>query len=968
MKMHWFTRVVIFGFSLCWLMASPASQTVKAAGIVVNSAEDVISTNSKCSLREAIINANNDSNTHTDCAAGSGSDTITFANNYIITLNGSQLPSITSTIIITGNGISKSIIQAHEDPETATWRVINVEPSGYLTLNGITIQNGKAGSGFGGGIYNNEGALTINECSISGNIASGGAIFNNEGTTTITNSFISNNSAGTILNAGGIYNSYGALTISGSTFYNNSGYNGGGIFNIGSGSVTVTNSTFSANTAENRGGGIMNFSDGSLTLNHSTFFGNSAGDSGGGIYINTSGKLYYSNTIIANSAGGDCINLGSINSNTGNLVEDGTCTPDYNGDPLLEPLSDNGGPTLTHALNGDSHAIDFGNISACTATDQRGVSRPQPQGGNCDIGAYEVDLTSPIVSEFIAPSPSFILKIPITSFTGSDNNNLVAGFLVTTSTSVPAANDPGWTDTPPPYFSVTTDGTYTLYPWVKDTDGNVSAIFGSPRIVVVDTSSIPSDVIIVNTDADNTISGDEFCTLREAINNANSDSDMSGGDCAAGSGDDTITFAGYYVIEPSGSYPFISSPITIIGYGTANTFLQNSPMGSYSLGVFIIDGTNNLTLENLTMQNFLSTAIYNGIGIVTIENCNIYANDPRESTAVIANYNGTLTIMDSIISENTGEIGGGIYNGTNGSIFITNSSITKNSAIFGGGIYNLGNLSITHSTLSENSSIDLINGRGGGIYTMNSTSTLSISDTTLYGNTAVMGAGIYRIESNTSITDSNITGNSTGVGGFDGGSIYSYSNTFSNFDISNCLINNNFSDRNGGGIYLSQYSGMTVTNSTLSGNSSTDSGGGIRNQGTLDLINVTINDNLAGLGGGISNFTGILKFSNTIIANSANGGDCQNIGTLQTNINNLIEDGTCSPDFTGDPNLGPLNDNGGPTFTHALLENSPAIDAGESDLCPLTDQRGVKRPQGSGCDIGAFELENLGIFLPLILR
>jgi hypothetical protein len=104
----------------------------------------------------------------------------------------------------------------------------------------------------------------------------------------------------------------------------------------------------------------------------------------------------------------------------------------------------------------------------------------------------------------------------------------------------------------------------------------------------------------------------------------------------------------------------------------------------------------------------------------------------------------------------------------------------------------------------------------------------------------------------------------------------------------------------------------------------------------------------------------VLNYSNTIIANSSAGGDCVIVGgTIGTNSNNLVEDGSCSAGgvnfLTGDPLLGLLRDNGGPTQTMALLTGTPAIDAGSLADCPATDQRGVSRPQGAGCDIGSFE-------------
>ena len=165
----------------------------------------------------------------------------------------------------------------------------------------------------------------------------------------------------------------------------------------------------------------------------------------------------------------------------------------------------------------------------------------------------------------------------------------------------------------------------------------------------------------------------------------------------------------------------------------------------------------------------------------------------------------------------------------------------------------------------------------------------------------------------------------------------------------------------GGGIYNDGT--LTVQNSTFSANSTTSDfghGGGIYNDGTLTVQNSTFSSNSASYdGGGIFNDE-TLNLSNTILADSPSSGDCVNPGSIPIHDHNLIQDGTCSPALSGNPLLGSLANNGGPTQTMALLAGSPAIDAGNGTTCLTTDQRGVLRPQGAVCDIGAFELVDAG--------
>jgi hypothetical protein len=107
-----------------------------------------------------------------------------------------------------------------------------------------------------------------------------------------------------------------------------------------------------------------------------------------------------------------------------------------------------------------------------------------------------------------------------------------------------------------------------------------------------------------------------------------------------------------------------------------------------------------------------------------------------------------------------------------------------------------------------------------------------------------------------------------------------------------------------------------------------------------------------------------MHLKNNLIANSSAPGDCSNSGAVTTNLNNLIEDGSCSAALSGDPLLASLGDYGGDTQTFGLLPGSPAIDAGDSATCTGSevnniDQRGVTRP--AACDIGSFESQGFNL-------
>jgi len=354
------------------------------------------------SLRAAIDQAN----------AMPGPDTIAFAPSVTGTITlSSALPNLSTYITVDGPGASVLTVSRSAAPGTPEFGIFTVTAGAEVTISGLTITNGQAGPGFGGGI-SNAGTLTVTNSTLSGNSAADGAGIFNGGTLTVTNSTLSGNSA--FVGGGGIGNA-GTLTVTNSTLSGNSAFAGGGIFIFNTGSVTVTtvtNSTLSGNSAIGSGvsiftggvGGGIAINGGTLTVTNSTFSGNSAlvrgstsPGEGGGIF-NTSGSVTgtvtVTTSIFANPTGGNLVSeAGTVFISLGhNLFSDvpGVAldsTDLLNVDPLLGPLADNGGPSFTQALLPGSPAIGAGAPVAGVTTDQRGI--PRPQGGAPDIGAFE---------------------------------------------------------------------------------------------------------------------------------------------------------------------------------------------------------------------------------------------------------------------------------------------------------------------------------------------------------------------------------------------------------------------------------------------------------------------------------------------------------------------------------------------------------------------------------------------------
>jgi len=449
---------------------------------------------------------------------------------------------------------------------------------------------------------------------------------------------------------------------------------------------------------------------------------------------------------------------------------------------------------------------------------------------------------------------------------------------------------------------------------------------------------------------------------------------------------DTINFAVTGTIGLTTGELLVDNDITISGPGAQNLTVD----GHEKTRVFHVASGRTVTIFGLTITNGNGVPGGNGGGIhndhasLMLNNCTLGSNTANIGAGVYNNGeqsgNAFLSINNCIFTENSaGKSGGGIFNdgemdGT-ATVGVNNSTFNGNSAISdGGGIFNDGgfsgtaHLQIALTTLSGNSA----NGNGGGIANDGSASgsaDLQIVNSTVVGNSATSGGGLHNHgqqfgNSMLEVINCTVSGNNSdagaGVYNLGEGAILS---------IGSSTINANTAASYGGGIYSDSLT-VTVQNSTLSGNSGGasfgDSGGGIMNfNAALTVTNSTFSNNSAYLGGGIHSSVAPLIVANTVFKAGALGANIINTGTGKSRGYNVSSDDgggylTGLGDQTNtDPLLGPLQDNGGPTLTHALLPNSPSIDAGDPKFTPPPgqDQRGYPRVVNGRIDIGSFEVQ-----------
>lgn len=916
-------------------------------------------------LIAAMIAANNET-----CFPGS--NTITLAANSVYTLTqvynsdllgSTGLPAVTSTIIIQGNS---AVIERLANGYS--FRILTVNGSGFspnLTLNNLTIRNGRADSesgnpnsraGWGGGILNQYGTVTLNNVTIDNNVA--------------------------IKFGAGVYNS-GTMTINGSLLRRNKPASFGiGAAITNDGILTVSNSTFTENTAGSTSSAIIfhNTNTGSLNLIHNTFVNNTAPI----LTTNLGSMSVRANLFIDTVGGAACYAFSVITSQGYNIADDGGCASFFtqptdlnNVDIRATVLADNGSSTLSFAPFAASAAIDAIPAAQCTlTTDQRGFTRPVDGNGDgvaqCDVGAVEVgraDLVLDISANrtTTAINDQFDYTITYTN-NGPDNAlGVVVGEPLPTQLDLISSNatqgaydrasglwtigqvNAGQTMT----LTLTVKVNFSAYsnPIINEVTG-LAASVNDPGGAPQDSISIPVNSCAAS--ASFTIADGDTVSLVNAIQAANNETCYPGANTINLATNGTYTFTAMQP-DPFGdanALPIITSEIIIEGNGS--TLVRGG--GAPQFRFFAVDTPGKLTLNALTLRNgslIGGGAIFNS-GTLTLNNSTLRANVSTSPGGAIDNM-GSLTLTNTTVMDNTAPSGGAIR--SQGTLSITGGSFTNNQAnnagARGGAIFITGGTAtITNASFTTNKATSSNTATGGGaIY---NTAALTVTGGLFSSNsvvgTNVFGGAVYNTSAgNLTVSNARFETNTAAAGG----AIY---NDYGVLNLSSSLLSGNTAGM-GGGIY--GMGTLTITNSTFSGNTGNNSGGALGVvSANVQIRFSTFNNNTSPSGSAIDNH-GSVTITASILAGIA-GNNCNDTSNTSGGYN-ISNDASCGFGATGDlnninPLLDTLKDNGGPTRTFALLNGSLALNVVPGVVCTVaTDQRGTARPQENACEIGAYE-------------
>ena len=902
-------------FALCFLCLLLMPNRARAANFSVTTLSD--NPADAGSLRAAIAKVQTSTDAK-DTISISAMGTITLTNGELALSNPGNVAGKTVTINGPGAGalfVSGPKVDSNGAGGSRVFHFSNLA----VNLNDIAVINGFVNSGTqsaggvalgGAGILAEGGSLTMNgvvveDCFVNLQGAFGGGIAGGNAALTLTNCVITSDhvSAFNGGGGGGIGSILGSLTMTDCTvnFNGESGF-GGGIGSLNE-PLTLTRCTVVGNQILNTnrgnayGGGVYSQS-GTVTLSDCTISGNSASNGGSGLYLKFGSAALNGCTLDRNNTEGD----------------------------------------LTRGLQSDGGGLNIAgagvSVTNCTFT-----------GNGADFGGAIYNQGGALTL-----SNSTVARNGGSNFSGTTGAGLfvASGASATVTSTILTGNTTfnGESD-------VVNQGTLTSGGSNLLGDANGNGFTGGVNHDQTGVNQAQAGIAFTLADNGGPTQTLALKATSSAIDADYADAtatDQRGATRPVGARNDSGAFEFGATATPNVSDSFIVTNTNDDGLGSLRRALNNvnaNPSAKISFDPKVfgpgMPRTIKLTSGPLVVRQ--SVAL-NGPGqnLLTISGNNASrVFNINVSSVQISPNSSTANISGLTVEGGAALLGGGIFvNG--GALNLTDCTVSGNTASgqggAGGGIENFGNTTLTRCTISGNTAP---NGLGGGIDSYIS-ATLTMTDCTVAGNSAAQGGGL------------------SGLAGV----------AF----LNNCTLSGN-SATQGGGAYAS--SGLFFFNCTVSGNTAT-SGGGLYSarNGGIFLFSSTVSANIATTGSGLyTDNGGTSSVSTTILAGNKNGANIvNNSGTITSGGSNLIGNGNgftndpnhANPNSTGNhdqtgvtnPGLAPLQNNGGPTQTMALLPGSPAIDADFSGNA-APDQRGVARPIGVRNDIGAFEGDGTGI-------
>ena len=960
-------------FSL-WVLSALTAQAAHSASIAV----DVGGT---CTLADAITAANTDAPVG-GCPAGSGADIITLEKDVILA---AALPQITSAVTIEADG--------HKiDGNGGAFCVLEIRPGGNLTLNKATVTGGRGLSGIWA---NSADAVTLNNCTVSGNsTVIGGGILSDSSTVTLNN-----------------------CTVSGNTVF----FYGGGVSVRGSGALSLNNCTVSGNSASDMGGGISVYmSKAAVTLRSSIISGNSArvgkevADMDGVITADSFSVFGHSGETSAEAFSGFTPGASDVNA-----ASDGTNTP--LAAILNTTLASNGGPTKTHALPAGSPAIDLNPTCAdASAFDQRGYSRPI--GAGCDAGAVERLASITVDAGGICTLADAITAAntdaPVggcPAGSGADTVTLakdvvLAAALPDITSAVTIEGNGHKIDGANGNFSVlkisTASGNLTLNETAVTGGGSgfAGGIFADGAAATLNNCTVSGNITSMG---GGILSDSSTVTLNNCTISGNKALFYGGGIAVRGgalslnnctvSGNTAVYDSGGGVSVKWGAAATLRSSIIsgnsapvgkevsgIDGVVTADSFSVFGHSGETSAEAFsgftpggsdvnaTSDGSTPTALSAILSPladnggPTMTHALVAGSPAVDLDAaCSAglstdQRGDSRPSGAgcdagaverlasITVDAGGICTLADAITAANTDAPAGGCPAGSGADTITLAKDVVLAAA--------LPDITSAVTIEADGHKID----GNGGFFSVLKISTasgnLTLNKATVTGgNTMMFGGGIHAGPSaKVTLINCTISGNSASGSAGTGGGISAAAS--SAVTLHNCTVSGNSASSGGGIAAFGMDAAVTLHNCTVSGNSAS-SGGGVSVTGgaAATLRSSLISGNAADAGRELINENSTVNATSSNLFGHSGETSTQAFSGFTPGASDVVATSDGSAAATLSAILSPLADNSGSTQTHALPAASPAVNLDATCGTGLpTDQRGTARPT-TDCDAGAYE-------------